>query len=143
MIGLTAVIKPKRPIGPGWRRIVGVQLPAAMLDPHHEVWAHDANGLGVISAVEVASEAPGLPPLGPAYHLSVSAFGKRCSSADAVWVLAQFDLIDAKEDNHVPSGKVRNFWRYVADHLSGHECACVGAEPEIREDKGDYVWRGA
>jgi hypothetical protein len=107
------------------------------------VWAHDASKLGVISAVEVASEAPGLPALGPAYHLSVSRFGQRCTSADALWVLAQFDLVDAKEDNHVPGGQVRNFWRYVADNLSGHECACVDVEPEIREDRGDYVWRGA
>jgi hypothetical protein len=44
--------------------------------------------------------------------------------------------------NHVPSGRVRNFWRPVADHLSGYECPCVADEPAIREDKGDYVWRG-
>lgn len=138
---MQSIVKPRRPTGPGWRRIEGVRLPVDNLGFPYEVWAHDRNGLGVISAVEVADE-PGKPSLGPEYHLSVSAFGERCSAADALWVLAQFDLTDATEDNHVPSGKVRNFWRPVADRLSGYECACVDEEPAIREDKGDYVWRG-
>jgi hypothetical protein len=138
-----SIIQPKRPTGKGWRQIVGVPLPIDNEGYPYEIWAHDENGLGVISAVEVAAEQTGMPALGPAYHLSVSAFGQRCSSADAIWVLAQFDLVDAKEDNHTPSGKVRNFWRYVADNLSGYDCACVETEPAIREDKGDYVWRGA
>lgn len=141
---IESVIKPKRPTGPGWRQIKDVPLPLLEAGGYpFEVWAHDANGLGVISCVEVAAEKPGMQPLGPAYHLSVSAFGERCSSADALWVLAQFDLVDALEDNHVPNGKVRNFWRYVADNLAGIQCACVNEEPAIREDKGDYVWRGA
>lgn len=136
---LESIIAPRRPFKPGWR-LVPVRVPT--VPARHEVWAHDGAGLGVISAVEVASEAPGLPPLGPAYHLSVSAFGKRCSSADALWMLSEFGLLDAKEDNHVPSGKVRHFWRYVADNLSGYECRCIETEPAIREDKGDFVWRG-
>ena len=41
-----------------------------------------------------------------------------------------------------PNGCVRNFWRPVADHLSGYECPCVEHEPAMVEDKGDYVWRG-
>lgn len=137
---IESVIKPKRPVAAGWRQIHVDGLPVG---PGYEVWAHDGSGLGVISAVEVAAEALGMAPLGPAYHLSVSAFGQRCSSADALWVLGQFDLADALEDNHVPNGKVRNFWRYVADNLGGIQCACVDVEPAIREDKGDFVWRGA
>lgn len=137
-----SIIKPKRPTGPGWRQILTPVYPIHDEGYPYEVWAHDANGLGVISAVEVAAEKIGQQALGPAYHLSVSAFGERCSSADAVWVLGQFDLFDALEDNHVPNGKVRNFWRYVADHLSGVECGCVDEEPAIAEDKGDYIWRG-
>ncbi len=138
-----SIIKPKRPTMPGWRRIRDVShMPIAREGYPFEVWAHDANGLGVISAVEVAAEHAGVPPLGPAYHLSVSAFGKRCSSADAQWTPGQFDLVDALEDNHTPNGIARNFWRYVADHLSGIQCACVADEPAIVEDKGDFVWRG-
>jgi len=107
-----------------------------------EAWEHVQNGLFVLSAVEVATQ-PGKVDLGPEYHISISAMGnRRCSSADALWVLAQFDLIDALEDNHVPGGFVRNFWRPVADRFSGYECACVATEPAIVEDKGDFVWRG-
>lgn len=135
------VIKPKRPTPPGWRRI-HYKVPG-FGEIAHEVWAHDGARLGVISAVEVAAEAPGMAPLGPAYHISISRFGERCAAADAVWAIAQFGLADAQEDNHVPDGKVRNFWRYVADNLSGYACACVDVEPAIREDRGDYVWRGA
>jgi hypothetical protein len=139
---MQSIITPRRPIYPGWRQIKGVHLPLAAEGYPFEVWANDANGLGVISAVEVAAEHIGAEPLGPAYHLSVSAFGARCSSGDAAWVLGQFGLTDALEDNHVPSGKVRNFWRYVADNLSGYACPCVSSEPAMREDKGDFVWRG-
>lgn len=142
---LQSVIQPRRPltlghIGHQWRRVYA-RLPS-LPDGTYEIWAHDSAGLGVISAVEVASEAPGLPALGPAYHLSVSAFGKRCTGAEALWMLSEFGLLDAKEDNHVPSGKVRHFWRYVADNLSGYECRCIETEPAIREDKGDFIWRG-
>lgn len=139
---MQSIIKPKTPNGPGWEKIINPN--AAMLDGlgyPHETWQHLANGLLAISAVEVAAD-PGRPSLGPEYHLSVSAFGRRCTAAGALWVMAQFDLADAKEDNHVPSGKVRNFWRPVADHLSGYECPCQENEPAIVEDKGDYVWRG-
>lgn len=140
---LNSIIKPKRPTGPGWERFKDVSsLPIAKEGYPFEVWAHPVNRLSVISAVEVATEKPGMPALGPAYHLSISNFGKRCTSGDAVWVLGQFDLVDAKEDNHVPNGMARNFWRYVADNLSGIECPCVAGEPAIVEDKGDYVWRG-
>lgn len=139
-----SIIKPKRPTGPGWTQD---RPPPAVLNLGYpiEVWWHGANCLQAFSAVEVAHD-PGQPSLGPEYHLSISREnhqGKvRCSSADALWVLAQFDLIDAKEDNHVPNGIVRNFWRPVADNLSGYECPCVGDEPAMREDKGDFIWRG-
>ena len=140
---IKSIIKPKRPVSPGWHRDRGFIAPAPLRELGYpvEAWVHPATGLFVLSAVEVTRE-PGKPELGPEYHISISANGQRCTSADALWALAQFDLVDAKEDNHVPSGRVRNFWRPVADHLSGYECPCVDVEPNIREDKGDYVWRG-
>lgn len=67
---------------------------------------------------------------------------RRCTSAEASFVLHHFGLEDAREDNHVPSGMVRNFWRPVNDNLSGYECPCVDEEPAMREDKGDFIWRG-
>lgn len=138
-----SVIQPKRPSGKGWRRATGWQCPRELAELGYpvEAWEHHESGLFALSAVEVAHD-PGQPELGPEYHLSVSASGQRCTSAEALWALAQFDLADAKEDNHVPSGRVRNFWRPVADNLSGYECKCVDNEPAIREDKGDFVWRG-
>lgn len=138
------IIKPKRPTGPGWH-----QLPR----PHQwassyptEFWFHAANMLSVITAVEVANDGDGIDK-GPEYHISISTPGPdgkpaRVSSADALWVLAQFGVDGAEEDNHVPNGAVRNFWRPVADRLVGLECACKADEPEIREDKGDFIWRG-
>ena len=136
-----SIIKPKTPSGTGWVKIHNPIAALRSLGYPHATWRHHANGLLVISAVEVATD-PGQPSLGPEFHLSISQNGARCSAADALWVLAQFNLTDAKEDNHVPGGKVRNFWRPVADHLSGYECPCTEVEPAIREDKGDYVWRG-
>jgi hypothetical protein len=137
----TSIIQPKRPKGPGWQQMNGDHLPMKAMGFPFEVWMHREHGLYAITAVEVAID-PGEPELGPEYHLSVSAMGNRCSSAQAAWVLDQFDLTDAKEDNHVPSGNVRNYWRPVADNLSGYECPCQDQEPAMREDGGDYVWRG-
>ncbi|OTP79436.1 hypothetical protein PAMC26577_00815 [Caballeronia sordidicola] len=99
----------------------------------------------MISAVEVAAAEGGIDK-GPEYHISISKQSKhgpgRCTTAEAVWVCGQFELLEAEEDNHVPNGVVRNFWRPVADRLVGIECACKGDEPAIVEDKGDFIWRG-
>lgn len=141
---MQSIINPKAPAAPGWRRARGWAMPPqlAALGFPCEAWEHPESGLFCLSAVEVAAEAKGLPAKGPAYHLSISLAGQRCTSADALFVLAAFDLADALEDNHVPSGRVRNFWRYVADSLSGYACMCVDEEPAIVEDRGDFVWRG-
>lgn len=137
-----SIIQPKKPNGLGWREVVNPNVAALnSLGFANASWLHEPTGLFAISALEVAVE-PGQPELGPEYHLSVSLSGERCSAADALFVLAAFELTDAKEDNHVPSGRVRNFWRPVADKLSGYECPCVDDEPAIREDKGDFIWRG-
>lgn len=140
---INSIIKPKRPSSGGWELDRNWTPPAQLAAMGYPVqaWWHEAYGLFVLSAVEVATE-PGKVDLGPEYHISISKDGLRCSSADALWVLAQFDLLDALEDNHVPNGRVRNFWRPVADHLSGYECSCVAVEPAMVEDKGDFVWRG-
>lgn len=141
----------------GTRSIVGVMIPrlvgwremeAGELDRHHigpkRAFFHPGSSLMVISAVEVIND--GKSPDGPEYHLSISRAHRtlgtqRCTSTEARWVLVQFGLQSAKEDNHVPGGKVRNFWRPVADPLVGLECPCVETENAIREDKGDYIWR--
>lgn len=139
-----SIIKPKRPGDfTGWHRATWWRCPPALAQLGYpvEAWEHSASGLFVLSAVEVPIEEDGMD-LGPEYHLSVSLDGQRCTSADALFALAAFDLSDAKEDNHVPHGRVRNFWRPVADHLSGYECPCIDKETAIVEDRGDYIWRG-
>jgi hypothetical protein len=67
----------------------------------------------------------------------------RCDRNEAKWALEQFGLDGAEEDNHVPGGVVRNYWRTVATGLIGLECECKAEEPAISEDKGDFVWRAA
>jgi hypothetical protein len=139
-----SIIKPRRPTGSGWVQD-DAPPPAVTLGFEGETWFHGPSQLFVISAVEVAAAEGGIDK-GPEYHISISRqrpYGStRCTTADAMWVLAAFDLIEAEEDNHVPHGIVRNFWRPVADRLVGLECACKADEPAIVENKGDYVWRG-
>lgn len=140
---IESIIKPKKPTGDGWQQILEWAPPRLLAEMGYqsEAWEHDS-GLFAISAVEVAEE-PGKMPLGPEYHLSISKDGHgRCDRNEARFVLRAFGLEDAKEDNHVPGGFVRNYWRPVADSLSGYECECVDDEPAIKENKGDFVWRG-
>lgn len=138
--GIQSIIAVLRPQVAGWRE-VDWKLPGT--NAPHRAFFHDRASLGVISAVEVVDD--GVIG-GPEYHLSISrqhrTLGpRRCTSEEARWVLVQFRLEGAKEDNHVPGGMVRNFWRPVADHLVGRECLCVADENAISEDRGDFIWR--
>jgi|ERR1700680_2729493 len=139
--GTRSIISVLRPKGGGWQ-----ELPCdkrwTMGYPARAFY-HAETEIAVISAVEVAND--GKIDKGPEYHVSISrktAVGpKRCDSNQAQWVLGQFGMAGAEEDNHVPNGVVRNFWRPVATGLVGLECECKAEEPAIREDKGDFVWR--
>ena len=139
--GVQSFVAVLRPKGLGWREIPGVQR-YSMGYPA-QAFMH-TSGLFVISAVETMSD----EDKGPEYHISISrpvspGITSRCDSNDAKWVLEQFGLDGAEEDNHVPYGRVRNFWRPVATPLIGLECPCKADEPAIIEDKGDFVWRDA
>jgi hypothetical protein len=141
--GIRSIVSVLRPRVAGWRE-VPCELPG-LPDGPRRAFFHDEHSLFVISAVEVTDQSEAN---GPEYHLSISrqhrTLGpRRCTSDQARWVLVQFRLDGALEDNHVPGGQVRNFWRPVADNLVGRECACVADENEIREDKGDFIWRPA
>lgn len=113
-----------------------------------ERWLHYGTNIQVLSAVEVAKDKDGSSN-GPEYHLSVSRMTfpngrftpERIDTNAAKWVLAEFGLDGAEEDNHVPHGIVRNFWRPVASGLVGKECRCKAEEVVIRENKGDFIWR--
>jgi hypothetical protein len=138
---IESVIKPLRPNGDPWVRMQ--DIPESSLGYESQAWMNTALGLYVISAVEVAQDKDGIDR-GPEYHISISKAGerlRRCDSHEAQYVLRAFGLDGAEEDNHVPNGIVRNFWRTVAEPMIGLECACKADEPAIAEDKGDFVWR--
>lgn len=137
------IVSPLRPIGRGWSL-----WPVMYLQYEREAYASDrwynrAHEVQVISAIESVS-GEGEPR--HEYHLSISGLKyqsphiHRCSASLARWVLKEFDFVDSVEDNHVPGGIVRNFWRPIAENRSP-VCHCTQTEPEILEDKGDYVWR--
>jgi hypothetical protein len=133
---ITSVLRPRES---GWREISGAKK--YTFGYPSRAFFHERSRLFVMSAVEVASD----ENKGPEYHISISkqlSIGAaRCDSNEAKWVLDQFGLDGAEEDNHVPSGVVRNFWRPVATGLIGIECRCKADEPAIVEDRGDFVWR--
>lgn len=147
MQSVISAIQPKAPGEKGWIRNLAVERYLRRASPtmdNESVFAVYDHPMGyrAISSVEVMNE-PGEPSLGPEYHLSISQAGRRCSSQDAAHIKKVFGLEDAREDNHVRNGIARDFWRPVADHLSGYECPCQDSEPAIREDKGDFIWRPA
>lgn len=138
-----SIIKPLRPVNgdPGWHGPI-VTDPRVSLGYPAETWIHARYFLSVISAVEVARDKDNIDR-GPEYHVSIAQQTphgpERCSASAASWVLAQFGLDGAEEDNHVPNGKVRNFWRAVAEPLVGLECGCKDTEAVVIE--GDYEHR--
>ena len=139
--GIVSVVSVLRPKGPGWQEVT---MPSHYSAGYPcRAFIHEASNLGVMSAVEVISDENN----GPEYHISISKQAmppRRCDSNEAKWVLQQFDCEHGwDEDNHVPSGIVRNFWKIVAGSLTGNVCKCKGSEPAIREDKGDFIWRPA
>lgn len=139
-----SLIMSRRPAGTGWRQVhlTAAEKQSISLGYEVEAWIHES-GIRVFSSLEVAAPEPGAEELGPEYHLSMSGpHMTRVTRQHALWVLQQFGLEDATEDNHVPHGFVRNFWRPVADSLSGYQCPCVEDEAVVKEDKGDFVWRG-
>jgi hypothetical protein len=124
------------PLGSDLERIAGAEL-----------WFNESHMVLVCSAVEsIAGEDD---KARAEYHLSVSRRVRdrsevyRCDMDTARWAIRQFGFDGAEEDNHVPHGKVRNFFRPFAWNAVGQACICKASEPKIIEDKGDYVWRDA
>lgn len=140
------IIKPLQPIRDGWE---SWGEHTVMLGYPCERWFHPSSEIQVISAVEVANDKDGSSN-GPEYHISVSRLRNPLSRApkpervdtnDAKFVLAEFGVDGAEEDNHVPNGIARHFWRPVASGLVGKECKCKAEEVVIRENRGDFIWR--
>ena len=130
------IIKPKEPINPGWR--FRGSIPS--LEHQTLYYEHPAMGLLVGSGLAVDADHV---DIGPQWHISVSYKGQsRCTPEQAQWALKEFGFDDAAlEDNHVPGGICRNFWRPVADRFAGMACECQDKETAMIEDKGSYIWR--
>jgi len=145
-----SVVQPLRPLNQGrrdWFRDFAIANELIRAGYPVERWLHYATDIQVLSAVEVAVDKDGSSN-GPEYHISASRavyvpkfHAVRIDTNTAKWVLAEFGLDGAEEDNHVPNGVVRNFWRPVASGLIGKECRCKAEEVVIKENKGDFVWR--
>ena len=146
-----SIVKPLRPLHQSrttWFRDDAIHPELRRMGYPVERWIHYGHNVTVLTAVEVAVDKDGSSN-GPEYHISVSKAtwpggrytATRIDTNGAKWVLAEFGLDGAEEDNHVPNGVVRNFWRPVASGLVGKECRCKAEEVVIRENKGDFVWR--
>lgn len=138
--GIKSIIKPLTPRGTGWKELPADQR-FTMGFPLR-CFLHEESRLFVMSAVETMAN----EDKGPEYHISVSkaiapGIIGYADSNETKWILEQFKLEGAEEDNHAPNGKVRNFWRTIATPLIGMECKCKDDEPEIKANKGDYIWR--
>lgn len=74
----------------------------------------------------------------PQDHLSISKAGKRADDETVRAVLADFEMEDALEDNHV-SGIARHFW-LVVGATKQDECECKETEETVTEPDG-YKWQ--
>jgi len=136
------IIKPLSPIGPDWSGGEDVRGTLKSAYPITRWW-YGPLRLYVLSAVEVATDTDGVAR-GPEYHVSVSKQTPdlrptRCSAEEGAFVLKAFGLDGWEEDNHVPNGKVRNYWRAVAENMVGRKCACKETEHLVVE--GDFEHR--
>lgn len=136
------IIPPLRPQGERWTGGRDIRQRLQSGYPVTEWW-YGPLRLYVMSAVEVATDADGISR-GPEYHISVSKQTaalrpERCSAEEGAFVLKAFGLDGWEEDNHAPDGKVRNYWRAVAENMVGRECACKETEHLVVE--GDYEHR--
>ena len=93
----------------------------------------------VISSLDMA-KLPQSEEIGPQWHVSVSADGKRPKPHHVRRALRAFDMADAEEDNHHP-GVARHFFMPV-DPAARVTCECKEDETTIVEPDG-YTWSQA
>lgn len=100
-------MKPLRPSGKGW---VGKPflVPNPLLSKSARGWEHPATGTLVISSVDPSGANGQLE-----YHLSVSLYSRRCTTDEAMAVLAIFGMDNAQEDDAGYINEVRHFWQPV------------------------------
>lgn len=137
------IIQPLAPSGPDWLPYGDVRATLRSAYPV-TAWENRVLKLFVMSAVEVATDTDRISR-GPEYHISVSkqihrGLPTRCSREEGEFVLREFGHLDGwEEDNHIPNGQVRNYWRAVAENMIGRKCACKESEHLVVE--GDFEHR--
>lgn len=106
-----AILQPKRPVRAGWAQWPVENAELAARAYVIERWYNRAHEVQVLSGIEMVS---GEGPDRAEYHVSISGLRwmasrpHRCSESLARWVLKEFDFTDYAQDNHVPSGIVKN-----------------------------------
>lgn len=114
MSGGASARRPKRPpVGEGspW---LEVKVPQSVADFGYpvEAWLHRWSGYEVFSAVLSAADG-GVDPIGGDYFLSVSIPApegpRRIGDDDALWVLRQFGLQEAREVDCALKSQARHF----------------------------------
>lgn len=95
-------------------------------------WENAMNVIAISSIHEIDGK--------PQYHVSFSDRGVRIAQGWMEALLKQWQIEDFEEDNHVPNGQVRNYWKPFDPELK--ECQCKQTEVP-HEEEGGYVWREA
>lgn len=138
-----SILAALRPAGPAWTELpLPFAMPPSMIDGRKFYHTRGYNVLSCIELIDGEGRAPA-----PEYHISISKVdwrkrrANRCPNDEALWILKCFDLDGWEEDNHVPGGVVRNYWRPVAENNVGKECPCKETETPVIE--GDFTWRHA
>lgn len=121
---MTGPVKPKEG---SWRKADFGSLPGS----EQCEWYTNPFGVVACSTVEIVNGRL-------EYHVSFSVNGDRVPQGFMEALIRQWGLESFEEDNHVPNGKVRNFWHKV----EGRQEACPCKENEKpTEEVGGYVWR--
>lgn len=104
--------------------------------------ANNAHTYDHLSGVRILSSVDDIPGSGPEFHVSASKNGGRLRAHEAVEVLAglasPFPWEEWEEDNHVPNGIARHYWRHT-DPTKRKPCPCKPNEKPTIE--GDYEHR--
>jgi len=118
----------KHPKTGDWVFDVMVRFPQGHLGAR---WVH-RTGIMVLSSVDDVRDR------GPEFHMSVTYRGGVASAEHVRVALEAFDMAGSDEDNHVPNGRVRNFWLPVNRDVGLCEC-----KDEKLHERGEYAWRDA
>lgn len=128
---------PKRPWRSGWQRLPSLR---DRIELHR--WWHARERLLVVSSAPVAEFRGELRPQWQvsASKVFVGGHERRPTDDEVAFVLREFRIVGAEEDNHMP-GLARHFWM-LCDLAPGDEmgCECKEGEETVVEPDG-FKWQ--